>query len=119
MYASRRPEWEHSRERRGGLLLWHLMTLPPPPPPCCSQDRFVFKMPGKPTHPSYTHALAEWASRREAFAQRPSSAPNLMVPGELTHAGLVPGKAARGTSGLQWETFPSRLGVGTASGPHP
>uniref|UniRef100_A0A4X1V9K4 M-phase inducer phosphatase n=1 Tax=Sus scrofa TaxID=9823 RepID=A0A4X1V9K4_PIG len=41
-------------------------------------DRFVFKMPGKPTHPSYTHALAEWASRREAFAQRPSSAPNLM-----------------------------------------
>uniref|UniRef100_A0A8C3WZA4 M-phase inducer phosphatase n=1 Tax=Catagonus wagneri TaxID=51154 RepID=A0A8C3WZA4_9CETA len=41
-------------------------------------DRFVFKMPGKPTHPSHTHALAEWASRREAFAQRPSSAPDLM-----------------------------------------
>ncbi|XP_029077566.1 M-phase inducer phosphatase 2 isoform X2 [Monodon monoceros] len=41
-------------------------------------DGFVFKMPGKPTHPSHTHALAEWASRREAFAQRPSSAPDLM-----------------------------------------
>ncbi|XP_057559102.1 M-phase inducer phosphatase 2 isoform X2 [Hippopotamus amphibius kiboko] len=35
-------------------------------------------MPGKPTHPSHTQALAEWASRREAFAQRPSSAPDLM-----------------------------------------
>ncbi|KAB1262871.1 M-phase inducer phosphatase 2 [Camelus dromedarius] len=41
-------------------------------------DGFVFKMPGKPTHPSHTHVLAEWASRREAFAQRPSSAPDLM-----------------------------------------
>ncbi|XP_054323908.1 M-phase inducer phosphatase 2 isoform X4 [Pongo pygmaeus] len=42
------------------------------------KDGFVFKMPWKPTHPSSTHALAEWASRREAFAQRPSSAPDLM-----------------------------------------
>ncbi|XP_063489491.1 M-phase inducer phosphatase 2 isoform X8 [Symphalangus syndactylus] len=41
-------------------------------------DGFVFKMPWKPTYPSSTHALAEWASRREAFAQRPSSAPDLM-----------------------------------------
>nr|XP_011739545.1 M-phase inducer phosphatase 2 isoform X3 [Macaca nemestrina] len=41
-------------------------------------DGFVFKMPWKPTHPSSTYALAEWASRREAFAQRPSSAPDLM-----------------------------------------
>ncbi|XP_058419116.1 M-phase inducer phosphatase 2 isoform X2 [Diceros bicornis minor] len=41
-------------------------------------DGFVFKMPWKPTHSSHTHALAEWASRREAFAQRPSSAPDLM-----------------------------------------
>ncbi|XP_053773741.1 M-phase inducer phosphatase 2 isoform X2 [Desmodus rotundus] len=41
-------------------------------------DGFVFKMPQTPTHPSHAHALAEWASRREAFAQRPSSAPNLM-----------------------------------------
>ncbi|KAM5219872.1 M-phase inducer phosphatase 2 isoform 4-T4 [Hipposideros larvatus] len=41
-------------------------------------DGFVFKMPWKPTHPSHTHAVAEWASRREAFAQRPSSAPDLM-----------------------------------------
>uniref|UniRef100_A0A2I3G958 protein-tyrosine-phosphatase n=1 Tax=Nomascus leucogenys TaxID=61853 RepID=A0A2I3G958_NOMLE len=41
-------------------------------------DGFVFKMPWKPTHPSSIHALAEWASRREAFAQRPSSAPDLM-----------------------------------------
>ncbi|XP_007465482.1 PREDICTED: M-phase inducer phosphatase 2 isoform X3 [Lipotes vexillifer] len=40
-------------------------------------DGFVFKMPGKPTHPSHP-SLAEWASRREAFAQRPSSAPDLM-----------------------------------------
>uniref|UniRef100_A0A8D2CNM1 M-phase inducer phosphatase n=1 Tax=Sciurus vulgaris TaxID=55149 RepID=A0A8D2CNM1_SCIVU len=39
---------------------------------------FVFKMPWNPTHPSPTHALAEWASRREAFTQRPSSAPDLM-----------------------------------------
>uniref|UniRef100_A0A2K6V2K6 M-phase inducer phosphatase n=1 Tax=Saimiri boliviensis boliviensis TaxID=39432 RepID=A0A2K6V2K6_SAIBB len=41
-------------------------------------DGFVFKMPWKPTHPTSAHALAEWASRREAFAQRPSSAPDLM-----------------------------------------
>uniref|UniRef100_A0A2K5CXZ9 M-phase inducer phosphatase n=1 Tax=Aotus nancymaae TaxID=37293 RepID=A0A2K5CXZ9_AOTNA len=41
-------------------------------------DGFVFKMPWKPTLPTSAHALAEWASRREAFAQRPSSAPDLM-----------------------------------------
>lgn len=41
-------------------------------------DGFVFKMPWKPTQPTHTQALAEWASRREAFAQRPSSAPNLL-----------------------------------------
>ncbi|XP_054429956.1 M-phase inducer phosphatase 2 isoform X2 [Pteronotus mesoamericanus] len=41
-------------------------------------DGFVFKMPQTPTHPGHAHALAEWASRREAFAQRPSSAPDLM-----------------------------------------
>ncbi|XP_037354364.1 M-phase inducer phosphatase 2 [Talpa occidentalis] len=41
-------------------------------------DGLVFKMPWKPTHPNNDHALAEWASRREAFAQRPSSAPDLM-----------------------------------------
>ncbi|XP_032151422.1 M-phase inducer phosphatase 2 isoform X2 [Sapajus apella] len=41
-------------------------------------DGFVFKMPWKPTHPTSAHALAEWANRREAFAQRPSSAPDLM-----------------------------------------
>ncbi|XP_036907615.1 M-phase inducer phosphatase 2 isoform X2 [Sturnira hondurensis] len=41
-------------------------------------DGFVFKMPQTPTHSSHAHALAEWASRREAFAQRPSSAPDLM-----------------------------------------
>ncbi|XP_027810603.1 M-phase inducer phosphatase 2 isoform X3 [Marmota flaviventris] len=39
---------------------------------------FVFKMPWKPTHPSPAHTLAQWASRREAFTQRPSSAPDLM-----------------------------------------
>ncbi|ELV12836.1 M-phase inducer phosphatase 2 [Tupaia chinensis] len=48
----------------------------------CEEDKenagFVFKMPWKSTHPSPTQALAEWASRREAFAQRPSSAPDLM-----------------------------------------
>ncbi|XP_004687423.1 PREDICTED: M-phase inducer phosphatase 2 [Condylura cristata] len=38
-------------------------------------DGLVFKMP---TYPSCDHVLAEWASRREAFAQRPSSAPDLM-----------------------------------------
>ena len=36
-------------------------------------------MPWKPPHPSHAHALEEWADRREAFAQRPSSAPDLMV----------------------------------------
>uniref|UniRef100_A0A673TLB3 M-phase inducer phosphatase n=1 Tax=Suricata suricatta TaxID=37032 RepID=A0A673TLB3_SURSU len=41
-------------------------------------DGFVFKMPWKPSHPSHAHALEEWADRREAFAQRPSSAPDLM-----------------------------------------
>ncbi|KAG3262900.1 cell division cycle 25B, transcript variant X3 [Ictidomys tridecemlineatus] len=39
---------------------------------------FVFKMPWKPMHPSPAHTLAQWASRREAFTQRPSSAPDLM-----------------------------------------
>ncbi|XP_003788091.1 M-phase inducer phosphatase 2 isoform X2 [Otolemur garnettii] len=41
-------------------------------------DGFVFKMPWKPTHPNSACSLAEWASRREAFAQRPNSAPDLM-----------------------------------------
>ncbi|XP_037668032.1 M-phase inducer phosphatase 2 isoform X2 [Choloepus didactylus] len=41
-------------------------------------DGSVFKMPWRPTHPSHAHAMAEWTSRREAFAQRPNSAPNLM-----------------------------------------
>ncbi|XP_057168626.1 M-phase inducer phosphatase 2 isoform X3 [Ursus arctos] len=41
-------------------------------------DGFIFKMPWKPPHPSHAHALAEWAERREAFAQRPNSAPDLM-----------------------------------------
>lgn len=41
-------------------------------------DGFAFKMPWKPTHPSPAQTLTEWASRREAFTQRPSSAPDLM-----------------------------------------
>ncbi|XP_032714985.1 M-phase inducer phosphatase 2 [Lontra canadensis] len=41
-------------------------------------DGFVFKMPWEPPHPSHAHALEEWADRREAFAQRPNSAPDLM-----------------------------------------
>lgn len=41
-------------------------------------DGYIFKMPWKSPHPSPAQALAEWASRREAFAQRPSSAPDLM-----------------------------------------
>ncbi|XP_007958174.1 M-phase inducer phosphatase 2 [Orycteropus afer afer] len=41
-------------------------------------DGFVFKMPWKPALPSHAQAMAEWASRREAFAQRPNSAPDLM-----------------------------------------
>lgn len=82
MYDSRRLEWKHSRMRRGhaGVILLPLMM--PPDPRICPQDGFVFKMPWKPTHPSHAHALAEWATRREAFAQRPSSAPDLMVPQE-------------------------------------
>ncbi|XP_062059903.1 M-phase inducer phosphatase 2 isoform X2 [Lepus europaeus] len=41
-------------------------------------DGVVFKVPWKPVQPSPTRAQAEWASRREAFTQRPSSAPDLM-----------------------------------------
>ncbi|XP_021510814.1 M-phase inducer phosphatase 2 isoform X1 [Meriones unguiculatus] len=41
-------------------------------------DRYLFRAPWKPTHLSPTKALAQWASRREAFTQRPSSAPDLM-----------------------------------------
>lgn len=59
--------------RWGGSLAFDDATAPRP------QDGFVFKMPWKPTHPNHAHALAEWANRREAFAQRPSSAPDLMV----------------------------------------
>ncbi|ERE69766.1 M-phase inducer phosphatase 2 isoform 1 [Cricetulus griseus] len=41
-------------------------------------DGYVFKMPWESTRPNPAQALVEWASRREAFAQRPSSAPDLM-----------------------------------------
>lgn len=41
-------------------------------------DGVVFKTPGMPTSPSHVPALAQWASHKETFAQRPSSAPNLM-----------------------------------------
>nr|XP_048315554.1 M-phase inducer phosphatase 2 [Myodes glareolus] len=41
-------------------------------------DGCFFKMPWKPSHPSAAQPLAESASHREAFAQRPSSAPDLM-----------------------------------------
>ncbi|KAH0513947.1 M-phase inducer phosphatase 2 [Microtus ochrogaster] len=41
-------------------------------------DGCFFKMPWKPNHPSPAQSLAERASHREAFAQRPSSAPDLM-----------------------------------------
>ncbi|XP_012395995.2 M-phase inducer phosphatase 2 isoform X2 [Sarcophilus harrisii] len=46
-------------------------------------ETFVFKMPSRPAGHSRS-AAAEWASRREAFAQRPNSAPDLMCfsPGE-------------------------------------
>ncbi|XP_074052132.1 M-phase inducer phosphatase 2 [Macrotis lagotis] len=40
-------------------------------------EGFVFKMPSRPVGQSRSTA-AEWASRREAFAQRPNSAPDLM-----------------------------------------
>ncbi|XP_036607660.1 M-phase inducer phosphatase 2 [Trichosurus vulpecula] len=40
-------------------------------------EGFVFKMPSRPAGHSRS-AAAEWASRREAFAQRPNSAPDLM-----------------------------------------
>ncbi|XP_049635231.1 M-phase inducer phosphatase 2 [Suncus etruscus] len=41
-------------------------------------DGVVFKTPGIPTSPSHMPALTQWASHKETFAQRPSSAPNLM-----------------------------------------
>ncbi|XP_045151396.1 M-phase inducer phosphatase 2 isoform X2 [Echinops telfairi] len=40
-------------------------------------DGFVFKMPSKPAFSGNAQAEAEWANPREAFAQRPNSAPNL------------------------------------------
>lgn len=39
---------------------------------------FVFKKPREPTHSSPVQVLTEWATHREAFTQRPSSAPDLM-----------------------------------------
>ncbi|GAB1286920.1 M-phase inducer phosphatase 2 [Apodemus speciosus] len=42
------------------------------------RDGYIFKMPQKLPHSSPAQALAEWATRREAFTQRPSSAPDLM-----------------------------------------
>jgi hypothetical protein len=36
-------------------------------------------MPQELPHSSSAQALAEWVSRRQAFTQRPSSAPDLMV----------------------------------------
>lgn len=78
MCASRRLEWEHFRARRKGVC-WDGSLAFDDTYPCCPQDGFIFKMPWKPPHPSHAHALAEWAERREAFAQRPNSAPDLMV----------------------------------------
>nr|XP_025868136.1 M-phase inducer phosphatase 2 isoform X1 [Vulpes vulpes] len=69
--------WEHFRERRKGVC-WDGSLAFDDTHPCCPQDGFVFKMPWKPPHPSHAHASAEWADRREAFAQRPNSAPDLM-----------------------------------------
>ncbi|XP_044516324.1 M-phase inducer phosphatase 2 [Gracilinanus agilis] len=53
-------------------------------------EGFVFKMPSRPVGHSQA-AAAEWASRREAFAQRPNSAPDLMCfsPGQKAN-GLAP-----------------------------
>uniref|UniRef100_A0A8C6H8V3 M-phase inducer phosphatase n=1 Tax=Mus spicilegus TaxID=10103 RepID=A0A8C6H8V3_MUSSI len=41
-------------------------------------DGYIFKMPQELPHSSSAQALAEWVSRRQAFTQRPSSAPDLM-----------------------------------------
>ncbi|XP_053429877.1 M-phase inducer phosphatase 2 isoform X4 [Nycticebus coucang] len=71
-----RPAQEHSG--RGEACWGGSLALNDPSVPSYLQDGFVFKMPWKPTHPSSAHSLAEWASRREAFAQRPNSAPDLM-----------------------------------------
>uniref|UniRef100_G1T5V7 M-phase inducer phosphatase n=1 Tax=Oryctolagus cuniculus TaxID=9986 RepID=G1T5V7_RABIT len=71
-------------------------------------DGVVFKMPWKPVQPSPTRAQAEWASRREAFTQRPSSAPDLMVPLRQPGGGRRVGTLCPGGAGL-----------GAASGLHP
>ncbi|XP_062059905.1 M-phase inducer phosphatase 2 isoform X4 [Lepus europaeus] len=63
------------RDGTAGAVLRHWLTPSLPP---CPQDGVVFKVPWKPVQPSPTRAQAEWASRREAFTQRPSSAPDLM-----------------------------------------
>ncbi|XP_048204827.1 M-phase inducer phosphatase 2 isoform X2 [Perognathus longimembris pacificus] len=59
-------------------------------------DGFVFKMPWKPTQASPAQALADWASRREAFTQRPSSAPDLMclTPEQKMVEELVPAEGS-------------------------
>lgn len=41
-------------------------------------DGYIFKMPQKLPHSSPAQASADWATRREAFTQRPNSAPDLM-----------------------------------------
>ncbi|KAK2109664.1 hypothetical protein P7K49_009410 [Saguinus oedipus] len=85
-------------------------------PPLSSwlQDGFVFKMPWKPPHLTSAHALAEWASRREAFAQRPSSAPDLMVhPESWPLAGVWGGNLEEEKGGLNPQalgTFPQEDG---------
>ncbi|XP_042550511.1 M-phase inducer phosphatase 2 [Dipodomys spectabilis] len=59
-------------------------------------DGFVFKMPWKPTQASPAQTLVDWASRREAFTQRPNSAPDLMclTPEQKMVEELVPAEGS-------------------------
>lgn len=124
MYASRRLEWENVRGIRKKVC-WDGSLAFDDTLPCCPQDGFVFKMPWEPPHPSHAHALAEWADRREAFAQRPNSAPDLMVHWEkgTLQGGLLCSVGTPGGSlGGEEEGDPEPSGSGNlfcASGPTP
>lgn len=65
-------------------------------------DGYAFKIPWKPAPPSPAQT-AEWASRREAFTQRPSSAPDLMC---LTPEGKIDVEELNPVAKLSYSSTP-------------
>lgn len=89
MCASRRPEWEHSRERRGlaGMVLWHLITHPPPLPVLptgwiCLQDAGEAHTSQPPPCPGRVGQPQRSLCPEAKLGSRPDG-----ISGELTHAG--------------------------------